>query len=247
MVRAGGVRAGERTKEGGEAVSGEMYSWVTKTWTPIGGECPIACPYCYVRAMAKRFPALAAKYSGEPRLTGPWPRFRAGDVVFVCHMTDLFAMPPEIVTEVLRHCRAFPDAEYAFQTKVPGNVLRYDWHDFMPLRRMIGTTIETDLPVGSWVGRATAMGKLRIAGERTFVTVEPIKRFSSDFADILVNIGPAFVNIGADSKRSGLEEPTADEVRGLIADLRNAGIEVRIKPNLYRIIGKEVEFRRLRE
>ena len=213
-----------------------MYDWINKRWTPIGGECPIACPYCYVNDL-KRFPAIAAKYSGEPRLVGPWPRFKRGDVVFVCHMTDLFAMPSEIVAEVLAHCNSWPDAEYVFQTKVPGNVLVYDWYDFMPPRRMIGTTIESDDV--AWLPRAQAMGKLRIAGERTFVTVEPIMRFSPDFADILINIGPAFVNVGSDSKRSGLEEPSAAEVLKLIADLDAAGIEVRRKPNLKRILGKD--------
>lgn len=228
---------GERTEKGGGGMSGEMYSWITKTWTPIGGACPIACPYCYVRAMAKRFPALAAKYSGEPRLTGPWPRFKSGDVVFVGHMTDLFAMPFDIIPGVLAHCCRFWQAEYVFQTKVPDRIQPF-LPEFPP-RRLIGTTIESDYNPRC-EARAQAIAELSKRGEATFITIEPIHRFSAGFANKIIAANPSFVNIGADSKRSGLEEPTADEVRGLIADLRQAGVEVRIKPNLYRIIGKDV-------
>ena len=213
-----------------------MYDWINKRWTPIGGECPIACPYCYVKALAKRFPAIATKYSGEPRLVGPWPRFEKGDVVFVCHMTDLFAMPSEIVAEVLAHCRKWPDAEYVFQTKVPGNVLVYDWYDFMPPRRVIGTTIESDDTDAPWFPRGMAMIALRDREHKTFITIEPIMRFTEWFAPKLILMKPTFVNVGADSKRSGLPEPTAAEVLKLIADLEAAGIEVRRKPNLGRIL-----------
>ena len=30
-----------------------MYEWITKTWNPIGGECPIDCGYCFVKAMKR--------------------------------------------------------------------------------------------------------------------------------------------------------------------------------------------------
>jgi protein gp37 len=187
--------------------------------------------------MGKRFPAIRAKYSGSPRLVGPWPKFKKGDVVFVCHMSDLFAMPSEIVAEVLAHCRKWPLAEYVFQTKVPQNIRLYNWCDFMPPRRVIGTTIESDNETG-WEFRGNAIRRLGNAGERTFVTVEPIMEFTEDFADILVSIGPSFVNVGSDSKHNRLPEPTGTEVLGLIADLRAAGVEVRVKPNLARLAGK---------
>ena len=213
----------------------QMYSFVNKLWTPVGGTCPIQCGYCSTKAAMKRFAAVRAKYSGEPRLVGPWPRFKKGDTVFVCHMTDLFAMPSWIIVDVLTHCSLWPEAEYVFQTKVPWNVAPYLLT--MPPRRVIGTTIESDNETG-WELRGNATRRLGNAGERTFVTVEPITEFTEDFADILVSIGSSFVNIGADSKGHSLPEPTGAEVLGLIADLRAAGIEVRVKPNLARITGK---------
>jgi protein gp37 len=213
-----------------------MYEWITKKWTPVGGACPIACPYCLVNSYKKRFPQHRAKYSGEPRLVGPWPKFKKGDVVFVCHMTDLFAMPDEVIGAVMDHCCRFPKAHYVFQTKQPENVAQFRYVMPWPSQRTIGTTVEAD-DTDDRLARLSSIDYLgRFLGERTFVTVEPIHRFSGGFAQRLIAAHPFFVNIGADSKHSGLPEPTADEVRKLIADLRAAGIEVREKANLKRIL-----------
>jgi hypothetical protein len=182
----------------------------------------------------KRFPVIAKKYSGLPRLTGPWPKFKKGDVVFVCDMTDLFAMPPEMVSQVLNHCGKYPDAEYVLQTKQPWNVEEYT--AILPPNVFIGTTIETDYGYGMWYKRAVAIKTLREKGYKTFVTIEPVMKFSLFFCAGLVGVRPSFINIGADSKGSGLEEPTAAEVRQLIAQLEATGIEVRQKPNLKRIL-----------
>jgi hypothetical protein len=122
-----------------------------------------------------------------------------------------------------------------FQTKEPWKVEPY--LEMMPPHRLIGTTIESD-HIDMILPRGAAMSRLRNEKERIFVTIEPIMRFSpARFASLLTAIAPAFVNIGADSKRSGLPEPTAAEVLKLIADLEAAGIEVRRKPNLGRILG----------
>jgi protein gp37 len=203
--------------------TGDMYEWVTRTWNPVGGECPINCPYCYVKAM-KRFPTIGKKYSGPPRLTGPWPRFKKGETVFVCSCTDLFAMPGNIVNGVLMHCLKYGLATYVLQTKKPWMFGAY-WYQ-LPTFSALGTTIESDMDMNAQ-SRLLAMREVSRRGQITFITVEPVMRFTSAFAQMLIDAKPSFVNIGADSKRGKLPEPTADEVRGLIAKLRAAGIEVR--------------------
>jgi len=50
-------------------------------------------------------------------------------------------------------------------------------------------------------------------------------------------ISPEFVNIGADSKGTGLDEPSAEEVQLLIDELQARGVEIRQKRNLERLIG----------
>jgi hypothetical protein len=48
-------------------------------------------------------------------------------------------------------------------------------------------------------------------------------------------IRPDFVNIGADSKNSGLVEPSAEKVQWLVEQITKAGIEIREKRNLGRL------------
>ena len=55
---------------------------------------------------------------------------------------------------------------------------------------------------------------------------------------VVKSIHPKFVSIGADSKGHGLPEPSAEKTTTLIRELRKF-TEVRLKPNLARIIGKK--------
>lgn len=53
--------------------------------------------------------------------------------------------------------------------------------------------------------------------------------------DMIQQIKPEFVTIGADSKDHNLPEPTWEEVQALIKELNKAGIEIRQKSNLERL------------
>ncbi len=223
--------------------AGNMYPWVTHTWSVLAGECPHLCPYCYVRAMGKRFPNLRARYTGPVRLVPSELDFAlgAGRTIFVEHMSDLFAatVPSAIILRVLDHCRSWPDNTYVFQTKNP-----WRYYEFlgcaMPLKIILGTTIETnrntwELNIGlapKPSSRASAM--LNIRGTR-FITIEPILDFDTDvLVRWILRIRPAFVNIGADSKGSQLSEPSAEKVRSRIKALQESAIEIREKHNLGR-------------
>ena len=74
---------------------------------------------------------------------------------------------------------------------------------------------------------------------RTFITIEPIMDFDVPvIGQWLMEIRPEFINIGADSKRHGLPEPSADKIMALIDVLNAAGIEIREKHNLERLLSK---------
>jgi hypothetical protein len=76
-----------------------------------------------------------------------------------------------------------------------------------------------------------------IDGAATFMTIEPVLDFDVDGMLELIDIArPAFLNIGADSKRCGLAEPSADKVLALIEGIRTLGIEIRQKTNLERLL-----------
>lgn len=225
---------------------GNMYQgWVTHTKSYLCGECEHRCSFCYVQAMAKRFPTLKARYTGpitldEKELAEP---LGSGRTIFIEHMSDLFAeaVPPGIITAVLKRCGEFPGNTYVFQTKNPERYFEWLW--LLPAKSILGTTIETnrwmpdimsDAPPP--VTRFNAMSDLP-KGWKRFVTIEPVMALEVEvMVAWLLEIRPDFVNIGADSKRCGLPEPPAWKIRELIDRLEKAGIEVRQKPNLNRLL-----------
>ncbi|MEN6533337.1 MAG: DUF5131 family protein [Bryobacteraceae bacterium] len=229
--------------------AGNMYPWVTHTKSYLRGKCPHECSYCYVQAMAKRFPNMRARYGGQIALDGPELSESLGDgrTIFVEHLSDLFAeaVTSETIHTVLNHCRMFWRNTFVFQSKNP--VRYFEFLGFFPMTAIWGTTIETNRhypeimrQAPPTAARAVAMECLRrVLPEREmFITIEPILDF--DLAELvawLTKIRPTFVNIGADSKGHGLKEPAAEKVRDLIAAVTAAGIEIRQKTNLARLLG----------
>jgi len=72
---------------------------------------------------------------------------------------------------------------------------------------------------------------------KIFVTLEPLCDFDVDIlVGWLKDIKPTFINIGADSKKCGLPEPSAEKVVEFIAKLREAKISIRKKTNLERLL-----------
>lgn len=223
---------------------GNMYDWVTHTWSCLQGQCPHECSYCYVKNghWTKDNPA----YKGEPRLETNFDQVKLGHgkVIFVAHTSDLFAqgVPSEAVHSVLSKCTENYRNRYVFQTKDPENAWKY--RDEIPPTSTIGTTIETDSftligqhsKAPNSVSRSFGIGLFRNTGLMTFLTIEPIMKFN--LGSLLFDIEkarPSWVNIGADSKGCNLPEPTWEEVQDLIKGIRDLGIEIREKSNLDRL------------
>ncbi len=229
---------------------GNMYPWVTQTHTHLAGECSHKCAYCYVQSMERRW--HSGRYSGPLRLVEDElaVKYGKGKTIFVEHCNDLWAkdVPSPWIAEVMEHCCKWPENEYVFQTKNPG---RYrEWLKYMPPRRLLGCTIETtDTKVAASVSRAPSpfirydeMRQLTDNGEPVFITIEPIMYGDMlRLAEWCQRIRPEFVNIGADSKGSGLWEPSAADVRLLIAKLTEYAVPIREKRNLGRLLGTKGE------
>lgn len=223
--------------------NGNMYEWVTHTHAHLRGACPHACPYCYVQAIDARF--NRTDHQGPPRLveTELSVDYGTGKTIFIEHTNDLFAdaISRQHIEAILAHCRRFKDNTYVLQTKNTDRML--DMIDSLPIfdRVIVGTTIESDMiAVGNapapW-HRYLSFEVLAQAADNSFITVEPVLRFSPTFAQDLIECAPGFINLGADSKHTpGLQEPTADELRDFIGELRDAGVDLRIKPNLARLL-----------
>lgn len=227
---------------------GNMYPWVTHTHAHLGGECPHKCSYCYVDHPAWGRPG---KYTGPLRLIENEfsINYGAGRTIFIENCNDLFAMdvPVRFIMRILGHCLNFPENTYVFQTKNPVRYLSIDSfarleniRPIFPDRSIYGVTIESNRyypeisKAPSPPVRMKAMVELK---GRKFVTVEPILDFDPDILGRWIrDISPEFVNIGADSKGHNLPEPGPGKVRRLIELIGEAGIEIREKHNLNRLM-----------
>jgi len=222
---------------------GNMYDWITRTWDPIGGECPHGCSYCYVKSNHR--PAVKKKYSGRPHLVEHemTKSLASGHFYFVCSMMDLFAaeIPFVWISQVLERLYRF-DNQYLLQTKNPARMLSFVAGGLIPTEAILGTTIETNShydSMGSAPGvgeRAAALGNAS-RKHKTMVTVEPIMDFKlGELMYLILQCRPSWVNIGADSKAHKLVEPSPEKVRDLVSHLKAEGIEVKLKSNLDRIL-----------
>ncbi len=223
---------------------GNMYEgWDTINY--LAGPCPHNCAYCSTKSLMKRFPAIEKKYSGELRLDPVALNKNIGHSksYFVCGQNDLFAdkVPANWIADVFEVCAMF-DNEYLFQTKNPARFLKRGIYENFPETGpvILCTTIETNryypqmgntpLPVL----RADAMSQIK--GFRKSVTLEPLFAFDLDeLIELIRWCDPEYCSIGADSKNHHLPEPSSDEVKALITELKKF-TEVKEKSNLKRLL-----------
>jgi len=200
-----------------------------------------------VQAIEKKFPT--GRYSGDIRLNENEfnVAYGKGKVIFIEHMNDLFAkcVPDTWIVRILEHCKKYPDNEYVFQTKNPENLLKFIPN--MPVNYMVGTTVESDIVSSLYenddtrppepFNRLAAMMKIPI-GIKKFITIEPMVKLgdAKSFASAIALCCPDFVNIGIDSKKSNLEDPTKEQILEFVAELQKLGVTIRKKTNLGRIL-----------
>lgn len=222
---------------------GRMYEGWWR-WNPIAG-CQHSCSYCYLVPMGERF--------GKDMMTPTGLReeylndnLGSGRKIFVCSSGDMWGkwVDEESQWAVKEHCRKYPDNEYMFLTKNPEQYMTMS--ELVSLNCILGVTIETDLEIVacSFSNAPTAWNRLRNIGIvknhfpslRTMVSIEPVMRFSREFVTILRFINPDIVYIGRDTGHNNLPEPTDNELRMLVIQLREAGITVHLKKSLHRLM-----------
>lgn len=215
-----------------------MYDWISSTWNPIRGRCLHDCSYCSLKSIAKRF-----NHPQEPiHLVESELKTNLGKgkTIFVGSSCDLFArdIPDIWVSRVLKHCLDYPKNTYIFQSKDPERMFTF-WNE-IPEGSFIGTTIESNKEYNISKApdvqeRAYFLGQFDGKEFKRFVTIEPICSFDLNELVLLIRkCRPTFVNIGADSKKNNLPEPSRAEVDELIVRLKEF-TEVRRKTNLERL------------
>ena len=220
--------------------NGNMYEGVI-TWNPLAGECSHGCSYCSTNAL-KRYLVVAEKYSGEIRLSHEFMKKFRGEpkTIFVVAQNDLFAnnVPDSYIIAIINNCNTWNQHTYLFQTKNPKRFEAFK--DWFPVNTILCTTIETNRiypQMGNTArptDRAVYLSLLDWAIKQ--VTIEPIMDFDHDaMCELIRMCEPTQVNIGADSKRNGLPEPSKAKIEALIRDME-LHTKVVIKKNLYRLL-----------
>ena len=217
---------------------GNMYKdWVTHTWNTVKGRCEHDCAYCYM----KRFGELNPVRFDEKELK---TNLGKGNFIFVGSSCDMWAegIPIEWIEKTIIHCNQYEN-KYLFQSKNPKRFIEFIKDMEVPLKRIcvLGTTIESnrnypEITPDNIEGRAAAIKELEFKCYRTMITIEPVLDFDvKPFLDLIRGANPDWVNIGADSKRHGLPEPSKSKILDLIEGLKEF-TEVRQKTNLGRLL-----------
>lgn len=222
---------------------GNMYDWVTHMHSHLAGECPHRCGYCYVQTNPH---GVSPRWKGEIRLVEDelGTDYGSDKTIFIEHMGDLFAdeVPADWIEWILSHCKKYPDNIYVFQTKNPARASLFLLKPSSILKFMMGTTIETnriykDTLAPKSIERYKGILSFSSCEIKTFVTIEPIMDFDLDvLLGWILDINPTFINIGADSKRCNLPEPTPFKIKDFILKLQSNGIHIKKKTNLKRLL-----------
>ena len=215
---------------------GNMYEFITHTWNTIKGECYHDCSYCYMKRWGKLKPVRFDEKELKTDLG-------TGNFIFVGSSCDMFAenIPDEWIKKTLKHMEKF-DSKYLLQTKNPTRVLDFIDACVITDKCVICTTIESNRDLleikrnsPDVFKRAMAMNELSQIID-TYVTIEPIIDFDMDImVKLIKECNPKQVNIGADSGRNNLPEPSKEKVLQLVSELQKFTI-IHNKSNLQRLL-----------
>jgi protein gp37 len=181
------------------------------------------------------------KTLGQLRLDGKCFKDNLGhdNMIFVGSSTDMWAdsVPSEWINRVLDYCKRFPNT-YLFQSKNPKRFINFSGR--FPPNTILGTTLETNKQdliqskAPTIKERVEAMQSIGFTYK--MISLEPMIDFDlEEFVQLIKSTNPIMVSIGADSKHSGLVEPSREKIDLLIKRLSEF-TEVKVKDNLGRIV-----------
>ena len=154
-------------------------------------------------------------------------------------------VPREWIQKTLEHCQRFPKNTYLFQSKNPER-----FHEFllqMPENFILCTTIETNIfSIASEHSKAPNIDDRGFFMKElshdhhqkitTMITIEPVMDFEVEgFIELLEDVDPDYINIGADSGNNHLPEPSKEKLDSLIGYLQGK-YNLTLKKNLQRLL-----------
>jgi DNA repair photolyase len=206
-----------------------MYQFIDATWNTIKGECFHDCSYCYMKRWGKLKPVRFDEKELKTDLG-------TGNFIFVGSSCDMFAdnIPDEWIFATLCHLNKF-DNDYLFQTKNPYNIRR-----ILVPKSNVCVTLETNRHYPEIMRKCPTpeqrVEQMKLIRHPLYVTIEPIMDFDLPvFVEMLKECEPLQVNIGADSGRNNLPEPSKEKVLQLVSELQKFTI-IHNKSNLQRLL-----------
>jgi len=204
--------------------------WCGYTINPVKGLCPMACSYCYARAMYKRFkwnPEIRYNYFGWDNLPTKPSR------IFVGSTIELFGewIEPQWLTHIFKMVETNKMHTFIFLTKQPQNLIK--WSPF-PDNCWVGVTI-TDLLDRE--GKTPLRPMLDIEAKVKFISFEPLLNSGDGsrpdaLAKAFQLAGINWVIIGAQSPYSKKTFPKWEWVREIIEACDKTSIPIFLKDNL---------------
>jgi len=194
--------------------------------------CGWGCTYCAFKNTL-RFQSCDACKKFNPHahleaLNKTPPKTNNGEYVAVGMNGDVaFASVGEL-RAMINYCTKWSDRTFMMQSKDPSCFIPYT----LPDNLIIATTIESDIDhdVSKAPNTVNRFESMRSLNCRKMITIEPILTFNMNRLFMMIHlINPEIVYIGYDSKNNNLPEPTIDETRELIEQLRISGIDVKEK------------------
>lgn len=208
--------------------------WTDYTANPVKGYCPMACPYCYARAMydrfgwdkVVRFEFFNAFYKGVSITS-----VHDGSKIFVGSTIELFGewVKGEWIERVLELVRQYPQHTFQFLAKCPENLAK--WNPW-PENAWVGATV-----IGS--GFAPAWRNLAFVDAPVkFVSFEPLLSEVSnldligdmDYLRMLKGTDISWIIIGAQT--NPYKPPKAEWVQEIIDTADKAEVPTFLKDNL---------------
>jgi DNA repair photolyase len=216
---------------------GNMYEFITHTWNTIKGACEHDCSYCYMKRWGKLNPVRFDEKELKTDLG-------KDNFIFIGSSCDMWSnnIPDEWIQRTLDHCEDF-GSKYLFQTKNPSRILDFINNPVIFNNSVVCTTIESNKFYKEYMRnspdlwlRASEMNELSHAGIKTFVTIEPIMDFDLDeMLRYIETCLPDQVNIGADTGKNRLPEPSKEKLLKLIDGIQEF-TTIHSKSNLKRLL-----------
>jgi len=219
----------------------EHISWAAWSWNPVTG-CLHGCKYCYARDLATKpsfrriYPVGFTPLFHHERLDAPnnmrVPEEASEDSrlkrVFVCSMADLYGkwVPDEWIQQVHAKCVENQQWDYLMLTKFP--------------RRYVGM----DLPPTAWLGTSVDEQKRVRLAEEAFRQISGVRVKWLSLEPLLAPLAFTdlsmfdWIVIGSQTQTDQPDgivaefAPPFEWVARLVAQAREAGCKVYLKPNL---------------